>query len=130
MPPRKNESRDDAIVQPESGYPDGHAPTKPSADSEMEETGDATRKGSEAEFDSPKPSSVIPSEATDLGAPRLDPLFYSKSRARRARSNPFRHSSGSFVAALLRMTLTPSSRRPVRAYNHQRGPVDHLGVAT
>jgi len=57
MPPRKKESRDDAVVQPESGYPEGQVPTKPSADPASEETGgDAMRKGSEAEFDSPKPS--------------------------------------------------------------------------
>jgi len=57
MPPRKKESRDDAIVQPESGYPEGRAPTKPSADPGCQETGEAEmRKGSEAEFDSPKPS--------------------------------------------------------------------------
>ena len=57
MPPRKKESRDDAVVQPESGYPEGQIPTKPSADPTSEETsGDAMRKGSEAEFDSPKPS--------------------------------------------------------------------------
>lgn len=57
MPPRKKEPRDDAIVQPESGYPEGHVPTKPSADPEPEETGGGEmRKGSEAEFNSPKPS--------------------------------------------------------------------------
>ena len=56
MPPRKKDSRDDAVAQPESGYPDGRGPTKPSADPESEETSGATRKGSEAEFDSPKPS--------------------------------------------------------------------------
>ena len=57
MPPRKKESRDDAVVQPESGYPEGHVPTKPSADPASEETGgDEMRKGSEAEFNSPKPS--------------------------------------------------------------------------
>lgn len=55
MPPRKKESRDDAVVQPESGYPEGRVPTKPSADPESEKTGGELRKGSEAEFDSPKP---------------------------------------------------------------------------
>ena len=55
MPPRKKESRDDAIAQPESGYPEGRAPTKPSAEPESAETdGGEMRKGSEAEFDSPK----------------------------------------------------------------------------
>ncbi len=55
MPPRKKESRDDAVVQPESGYPDGQAPMKPSAEPESDETrGGEMRKGSEAEFDSPK----------------------------------------------------------------------------
>ena len=55
MPPRKKEPRDDAIVQPESGYPEGRAPTKPSADPESEKTGGGEMlKGSEAEFDSPK----------------------------------------------------------------------------
>ena len=58
MPPRKKESRDDAIAQPESGYPDGRGPTKPSADPEAEEAGDAEKKGSEAEFDSPRPSAT------------------------------------------------------------------------
>ena len=57
MPPRKKESRDDAIVQPESGYPEGRVPTKPSAEPPAEETaGGEMRKGSEAEFDSPKRS--------------------------------------------------------------------------
>lgn len=57
MPPRKKESRDDAVVQPESGYPEGRVPTKPSADPGSQETGgDEMRKGSEAEFDSLKPS--------------------------------------------------------------------------
>ena len=56
MPPRKKESRDDAVVQPESGYPEGRVPTKPSADPESEKTrGGEMQKGSEAEFDSPKP---------------------------------------------------------------------------
>jgi len=57
MPPRKKESRDDAAAQPESGYPEGQIPTKPSADPVSENKGvDEMRKGSEAEFDSPKPS--------------------------------------------------------------------------
>ena len=56
MPPRKKESRDDAVVQPESGYPEGHVPTKPSADPASGKTlGGEMQKGSEAEFDSPKP---------------------------------------------------------------------------
>ena len=55
MPPRKKESRDDAIVQPESGYPEGHVPSKPSAEpSSAEADSEELRKGSEAEFDSPK----------------------------------------------------------------------------
>ena len=59
MAARKKESRDDAVVQPESGYPEGHLPMKPSADPESEETGSGElRKGSEAEFDSPKPSAT------------------------------------------------------------------------
>jgi hypothetical protein len=58
MPPRKKESRDDALVQPESGYPEGHVPTKPSADPESPETDGEMKKGSEAEFNSPKPSRV------------------------------------------------------------------------
>jgi hypothetical protein len=58
MPPRKKESRDDALVQPESGYPEGQAPTKPSADTESRETDGEMRKGSESEFNSPKPSRV------------------------------------------------------------------------
>ena len=55
MPSRKKESRDDAVAQPESGYPEGHVPTTPSAEEESQETGgDELRKGSEAEFESPK----------------------------------------------------------------------------
>ena len=57
MAPRKKESRDDAIAQPESGYPEGRAPTKPSAEPASPETDSSEmRKGSEAEFDSPKPA--------------------------------------------------------------------------
>jgi len=56
MPPRKQETRDDAAAQPESGYPDGHVPTKPSANTESQEKDGEMRKGSESEFDSPKPS--------------------------------------------------------------------------
>ena len=57
MPPRKKDSRDDASAQPESGYPDGQIPTKPSAEPASQETGSGElRKGSEAEFDSPKPA--------------------------------------------------------------------------
>ena len=57
MPPRKKESRDDAVVQPESGYPEGHVPMKPSAEPASPETDSSEmRKGSEAEFDSPKPA--------------------------------------------------------------------------
>lgn len=60
MLPRKKESRDDAVVQPESGYPEGHVPTKPSAEPESVETGGSDlRKGSEAEFDSPKRSRTL-----------------------------------------------------------------------
>jgi hypothetical protein len=66
MPPRKKDSRDDAIVQPESGYPEGHVPTKPSAEPASDEGSGEMQKGSEAEFDSPKPSSAILSEAKDL----------------------------------------------------------------
>ena len=63
MPPRKKDSRDDAVAQPESGYPEGRVPTKPSADPESVETGGSDlRKGSEAEFDSPKPSRIVKEE--------------------------------------------------------------------
>jgi hypothetical protein len=55
-PPRKKEPRDDAAAQPESGYPGGRLPTKPSADPEPDDAAHAAEKGSEAEFDSPKPS--------------------------------------------------------------------------
>jgi hypothetical protein len=53
MPPREKESRDDATAQPESGYPEGQVPTKPSADPESDKRSDEMQKGSEAEFDSP-----------------------------------------------------------------------------
>ena len=56
MPPRKRETRDDAVAQPESGYPDGRLPSKPSASPKSEEAGGELQKGSEAEFDSPKPT--------------------------------------------------------------------------
>jgi hypothetical protein len=59
MPRRKKESRDDAAAQPESGYPEGRVSTKPSADPASDEASGEMQKGSEAEFDSPKPSSVI-----------------------------------------------------------------------
>lgn len=59
--PKGNQPRDDAEEQPESGYPDGHLNTKPSADqSETDDSGKElrrTRTGSEAEFDSRKPQS-------------------------------------------------------------------------
>ena len=54
--------RDDAEEQPESGYPDGRLPTKPSADLRKEESGHEAQSGSEAEFDSP---SVTPSGSAD-----------------------------------------------------------------
>lgn len=47
----RNLGRDDAEVQPESGYPDGHVPTKPSAPPERDEADELrARAGSEAEF--------------------------------------------------------------------------------
>ena len=55
MPPREKASRDDAAAQPESGYPEGRVPTEPSADPAPDEVSDEMKKGSEAEFDSPKP---------------------------------------------------------------------------
>ena len=48
------ELRDDAEEQPESGYPEGRAPTKPSAEPDQDVSRSAARTGSEAEFDSPK----------------------------------------------------------------------------
>jgi hypothetical protein len=42
--------RDDAEDQPESGYPEGHVSTKPSAEPAADEA--EGKKGSEAEFDS------------------------------------------------------------------------------
>lgn len=47
--------RDDAEEQPESGYPDGHVPTKPSADLHEEDSRHEAQSGSEAEFDSQRP---------------------------------------------------------------------------
>jgi hypothetical protein len=44
--------RDDAQVQPESGYPDGRLPVKPSADLDASATEREAQLGSEAEFDS------------------------------------------------------------------------------
>jgi hypothetical protein len=55
MPPENKEgSRDDAVAQPESGYPEGRVPTKPSAEPEPGDAAEAAEKGSESEFDSPK----------------------------------------------------------------------------
>ena len=56
MPKKNNKApvRDDAQAQPESGYPDGHLSTKPSADARNEELR-RQRTGSETEFDSEKP---------------------------------------------------------------------------
>lgn len=56
MPRQEKKSRDDAAAQPESGYPEGHVPTKPSADPTPDDASGEMKKGSEAEFDSPKPS--------------------------------------------------------------------------
>lgn len=44
--------RDDALDQPESGYPDGRVSAKPSAPGDDDK--EASQKGSEAEFDSKK----------------------------------------------------------------------------
>ena len=52
--PKKGHLRDDAEDQPESGYPDGRLPTKPSADVDKQDLEIEARAGSEAEFDSPK----------------------------------------------------------------------------
>jgi hypothetical protein len=50
--------RDDAESQPESGYPAGQEPTKPSAAPGPKERQREAQAGSEAEFDStPKPLS-------------------------------------------------------------------------
>ena len=54
--PNKPPLRDDAQAQPESGYPDGHLSTKPSADSRNEVLR-RQQAGSETEFDSEKPGS-------------------------------------------------------------------------
>jgi len=55
VPGRKADApRDDAIAQPESGYPDDRVPTQPSADALPDELLSETKGGSEAEFDSPK----------------------------------------------------------------------------
>jgi hypothetical protein len=56
VPPLKKEPRDDAAAQPESGYPEGQVPTQPSIDPESDEAREEAQKGSEAEFDSPKPA--------------------------------------------------------------------------
>ena len=55
-PPRRKgrPPRDDAVAQPESGYPDNRLPTEPSADASPDELLSETKAGSEAEFDSPK----------------------------------------------------------------------------
>ena len=53
MRPKKQRTpmRDDAQLQPESGYPTGHVPTKPSAHPDADDDSDARRgAGSEAEF--------------------------------------------------------------------------------
>jgi hypothetical protein len=52
--PKEPHLRDDAEDQPESGYPDGRLPTKPSAELDKEESRREAQSGSEAEFDSPK----------------------------------------------------------------------------
>ena len=57
MAPTKKEPRDDAAAQPESGYPEGRVPTKPSADPASDESRGEMQKGSEAEFDSRKKQS-------------------------------------------------------------------------
>jgi len=57
MTPLKRKShppRDDAVAQPESGYPDNRLPTEPSADPPAEERIVEEKGGSETEFDSPK----------------------------------------------------------------------------
>jgi hypothetical protein len=46
--------RDDAEIQPESGYPEGRIPVKPSTDLTPEATQREAQTGSETEFDSPK----------------------------------------------------------------------------
>ena len=46
--------RDDAVAQPESGYPDNRIPTEPSAAESPDERQSEAKAGSEAEFDSPK----------------------------------------------------------------------------
>lgn len=46
--------RDDAELQPESGYPEGRIPVKPSADPTSETSQHEARTGSESEFDSQK----------------------------------------------------------------------------
>lgn len=53
-PKAAGHARDDARDQPESGYPEGHVPTGPSAEPEPEAARLDTRKGSESEFDSAK----------------------------------------------------------------------------
>jgi hypothetical protein len=45
-------SRDDAQAQPESGYPDGRLPMKPSADPDASAVELEAQSGSEAEFNS------------------------------------------------------------------------------
>jgi hypothetical protein len=46
--------RDDAEIQPESGYPEGRIPSKPSAELAPEAAERDAKSGSEAEFDSRK----------------------------------------------------------------------------
>jgi hypothetical protein len=45
-------ARDDAQAQPESGYPDGRLPVKPSAELDESAAELDAQSGSEAEFDS------------------------------------------------------------------------------
>ena len=52
--PKESSVRDDAEEQPESGYPAGRAPSKPSAGSSAEDSGKDAQSGSESEFDSTK----------------------------------------------------------------------------
>ncbi|MFL5614094.1 MAG: hypothetical protein ACJ796_10580 [Gemmatimonadaceae bacterium] len=52
--PDPEHPRDDAELQPESGYPDGRIPAKPSADLTPERSKQEAQTGSESEFDSEK----------------------------------------------------------------------------
>jgi hypothetical protein len=51
-PKEASASRDDAQAQPESGYPDGRVPVKPSADLDESAVDREAQSGSESEFDS------------------------------------------------------------------------------